>query len=266
MFLIDSHCHLDQLNYNSLHRNVTDVIEKAKKRDVRLILAVCTMLSNFDQMKALIGSRNDVLFACGIHPLNLDKNDCYLEQLRCIAARKDVVALGETGLDYSNIQQNTKKEQQKVFLEHISIGNDQKKPIIVHTRNAIDDTIALLREGKADQCSGILHCFTEDRKIAKNILDIGFYISFSGIVTFRNAEMLRDTVRFVPLNRLLIETDSPYLTPVPYRGKENQPAYVHEIAEYIATLKNINLEKLAAVTTANFCQLFNLKLNNLIVS
>ncbi|PLK59074.1 metal-dependent hydrolase [Candidatus Palibaumannia cicadellinicola] len=256
MFLIDSHCHIDKLDYHRLHRDVTDVMEKAKTRDVRLILAVCTTLLNFENITAFIGCRDDILFSCGIHPLNIDEQLYDLLELRSIAARENVVALGETGLDYSNPQEN-KALQQEIFREHIRIGNEYNKPLIVHTRNARDDTIAILREGKADKCSGVLHCFTDDRDTAKVLLDIGFYISFSGIVTFRNAHVLHETARFVPLDRLLIETDSPYLAPVPYRGKENQPAYVRDIAEYIARLKDIKLEKLATATTANFCRLFH---------
>ncbi|AIN47349.1 metal-dependent hydrolase [Candidatus Palibaumannia cicadellinicola] len=265
MFLIDSHCHIDKLNYHSLHRDVTDVMNKAKIRDVRLILAVCTILPNFDNMTAFIGRRDDILFSCGIHPLNINEQPYDLFELGRIATRENVVALGETGLDYSSNKQENKALQQEIFREHIRIGNEQNKPLIVHTRSARDDTIAILREGKAEKCSGVLHCFTDDRDTAKVLLDIGFYISFSGIITFRNAELLRETARFVPLDRLLIETDSPYLAPVPYRGKENQPAYVRDIAEYMATLKNIKLEKLAAATTANFCRLFHLdeQLNSL---
>lgn len=250
MFLVDSHCHLDSLDYQALHRNVPDVASKARLRDVKLMLAVCTTLPGFHAMMAMIGRRDDVLFSCGIHPLNLDEPYNFAE-LSCLAAGEGVVAIGETGLDYY-YQQDNKAEQQTVFREHIRAGCALNKPVIVHTRSARKDTLAILREEQASNCGGVLHCFTEDQLTAKVLLDIGFYISFSGILTFRNTHALRDVARYIPLDRLLIETDSPYLAPVPYRGKENQPAYVRDIAEFIATLKGVSLTQLAATTTDNF--------------
>ncbi|UVK76896.1 MAG: putative metal-dependent hydrolase YcfH [Sodalis sp. Fle] len=255
MFLIDSHCHLDELDYHTLHRDVDDVVNKAKARDVQLILAICTTLPKFNKMTVMIGRRDNILFSCGIHPLNLDEQYDFAELCR-LAASTGVVALGETGLDYY-YQQDNKKQQQEVFRQHIRIGRKQNKPVIVHTRQARDDTLAILKEEKASDCSGVLHCFTEDRDTARMLLDLGFYISFSGIITFRNANSLRETARYVPLDRILVETDAPYLAPVPYRGKENQPAYVHDIAKYLATLKDVTLEKLANTITTNFSLLFH---------
>jgi TatD DNase family protein len=150
--------------------------------------------------------------------------------------------------------------QQESFRQHIRIGRDLNKPVIVHTRDAREDTLAILREENAQDCGGVLHCFTEDLPTAKALLDLGFYISFSGIVTFRNAEPLREVARYVPLDRMLVETDSPYLAPVPHRGKENQPAYVRDVAEYLAVLKGVSLENLAQATTANFSRLFHIEL------
>jgi TatD DNase family protein len=170
-----------------------------------------------------------------------------------------VVALGETGLDYF-YQKDNIPLQQESFRQHIRIGRDLNKPVIVHTRDARDDTLAILREENAQDCGGVLHCFTEDLPTAKALLDLGFYISFSGIVTFRNAEPLREVARYVPLDRMLVETDSPYLAPVPHRGKENQPAYVRDVAEYLAVLKGVSLENLAQATTANFSRLFHIEL------
>ncbi|MCR3755317.1 MAG: putative metal-dependent hydrolase YcfH [Sodalis sp. Psp] len=255
MFLVDSHCHLDRLNYQTLHQNMDDVMEKARVRDVKLILAICTTLPGFYTMTKMIGQRADVLFSCGIHPLNLDEPYNFSE-LRRLAAREGVVALGETGLDYYYHQDN-KDQQQAVFREHIRVGREQNKPVIVHTRNAREDTLAVLREEQVRECGGVLHCFTEDCETAKMLLEMNFYISFSGIITFRNSAMLCKVVRYVPLDRLLIETDSPYLTPVPYRGKENQPAYVRDVAEYIATQKGVSLVQLAAATVTNFGRLFH---------
>ncbi|SBT82081.1 Uncharacterized deoxyribonuclease YcfH [secondary endosymbiont of Trabutina mannipara] len=260
MFLIDSHCHIDNLNYKTLHLNVADVVKKARLHNVKLILAVCTTLSSFYDMKAMIGCRDDVLFSCGIHPLNINEPYDFAE-MQLLASEKSVVALGETGLDYY-YQKDNKAQQQEVFREHIRVGRALKKPVIVHNRCAQEDTIVILRNENVSECGGVLHCFNEDRITAKKLLDIGFYISFSGMVTFKNAETLRETVRYVPIDQLLLETDSPYLTPVPYRGKENQPAYVRHIAEFIAKLKGVSLINLAKVTTENFGRLFNLDMQH----
>ncbi|MBJ7221113.1 MULTISPECIES: metal-dependent hydrolase [unclassified Brenneria] len=256
MLLVDSHCHLDGLDYQSLHRNVSDVLDKAKSRDVGFVLAVATTLPGFRAMTELIGDRDNVAFSCGVHPLNQAESYDYAE-LRQLAAASQVVAMGETGLDY-HYQEETKAQQQASFREHIRIGNDLNKPVIVHTRAAREDTLAILKEERAERCGGVLHCFTEDLATAKTLLDMGFYISFSGIVTFRTAEELRDVARYVPLDRMLIETDSPWLAPVPFRGKENQPAYVREVAEYLSVLKGVTLENLAVATTENFSRLFHI--------
>lgn len=258
MLLVDSHCHLDSLDYQTLHQNVDDALAKAKARDVGFFLAVATTLSGYRAMTDLIGPRADVAFSCGVHPLNLDDGYDY-DELRQLAAAEQVVALGETGLDYF-YQKDNWALQQESFRQHIRIGRDLNKPVIVHTRDAREDTLRILREEQAQECGGVLHCFTEDRATAQALLDLGFYISFSGIVTFRNAEQLRDAARYVPLDRMLVETDSPYLAPVPHRGKENQPAYVRDVAEYLAVLKGVSLETLAETTTANFSRLFHLEL------
>lgn len=258
MLLVDSHCHLDGLDYQSLHTSVDDVLQKANARDVGLFLAVATTLPGFEAMNALIGPRSDVVMSCGVHPLNLE-GGYQVEDLRRLANNDRVVALGETGLDYF-YQKDNIAQQQESFRNHIRIGRELHKPVIVHTRDAREDTLAILREENAQECGGVLHCFTEDCATAEKLLDIGFYISFSGIVTFRNAEQLREVARYVPLDRLLVETDSPYLAPVPHRGKENQPAYVRDVAEYMAVLKGVSLERLAEATTANFSRLFNVEI------
>ncbi|MBV4412099.1 metal-dependent hydrolase [Enterobacteriaceae bacterium YMB-R22] len=261
MFLVDSHCHLDGLDYEKLHANVDDVLAKAASKDVKFCLAVATTLPGYRNMRELIGERENVAFSCGVHPLNQD--EVYdVAQLRRLAAEPGVVAMGETGLDYFYTPQ-TKARQQESFRHHIRIGRELKKPVIVHTREARDDTLAILREEQVTDCGGVLHCFTEDRETAGKLLDLGFYISFSGIVTFRNADALREAARYVPLDRLLVETDSPYLAPVPYRGKENQPAYVRDVAEYMAVLKGVSVEELAAITTQNFVNLFSVDLSRL---
>ncbi|EAT2898877.1 metal-dependent hydrolase [Salmonella enterica] len=261
MFLVDSHCHLDGLDYQSLHKDVDDVLAKAAARDVKFCLAVATTLPGYRHMRELVGKRNNVVFSCGVHPLNQD--EAYdVEELRLLAAEDDVVAMGETGLDYFYTPE-TKIRQQASFIHHIQIGRELHKPVIVHTRDARADTLAILREEKVTDCGGVLHCFTEDRETAGKLLDLGFYISFSGIVTFRNAEQLRDAARYVPLDRLLVETDSPYLAPVPHRGKENQPAMVRDVAEYMAVLKGVAVEELAQITTDNFARLFHIDASRL---
>ena len=203
MFLVDSHCHLDGLDYQSLHKNVDDVLAKAAARDVKFCLAVATTLPGYRAMRELVGERENVVFSCGVHPLNQDE-EYDVEELRRL------------------------------------------------------DTLAILKEEKVTDCGGVLHCFTEDRETAGKLLDLGFYISFSGIVTFRNAEQLREAARYVPLDRILVETDSPYLAPVPHRGKENQPAMTRDVAEYMAVLKGVSIEELARVTTDNFSTLFHI--------
>ncbi|MEC5319749.1 metal-dependent hydrolase [Brenneria populi subsp. brevivirga] len=256
MLLVDSHCHLDGLDYQSIHKDVSDVLEKAGRRDVGFILAVATTLPGFRAMTKLIGERDNVAYSCGVHPLNQDEPYDYAE-LRQLAAADRVVALGETGLDY-HYQEETKTQQQASFRQHIRIGNELDKPVIVHTRSARTDTLAILKQEQAEKCCGVLHCFTEDLATAKTLLDMGFYISFSGIITFRNAQELRDVARYVPLDRMLVETDSPWLAPVPFRGQENQPANVRDVAEYLSLLKGVELETLAESTTRNFSRLFHI--------
>ena len=174
-----------------------------------------------------------------------------------MASSDNIVAIGETGLDYF-YSADTKDVQLTSFVDHIKVANVLNKPLIIHTRDARQDTISLLKEHKADHTTGVLHCFTEDWDMAQAAIELGFYISISGIVTFKSAQALQDVVRKIPLENLLIETDSPWLAPVPYRGKQNQPGYVREVGEFIAQLKGISVEELASVTTENFYRLFNI--------
>ena len=253
MFLVDSHCHLDSLNYTQ--NTLENVLLAAKKNAVKHCLSVATTLSGYQAMRTWLKPyQADISFSCGLHPLNLDDESFDCELFSRLAQEDNVVALGETGLDYYYREDNC-KQQQTVFREHIRLGKQLKKPVIVHTRQAKEDTLRILKEEQV--YSGVLHCFTEDIDTARQLLDMGFYISFSGIVTFKNAELLRDVARFVPLSSMLIETDSPYLAPVPFRGKENQPAYVREVAEYLAVLKNVSVDTIAEQTTKNFSNLFN---------
>ncbi|SQI41041.1 Uncharacterized deoxyribonuclease YcfH [Leminorella richardii] len=258
MYLVDSHCHLDALDFDKQGTDLDGVLAGAAQRDVHAFLAVSTTLSGFQALRERVAHYPNVFLSCGVHPLDL-KEAYKVEQLKALAEDPRVVALGETGLDYY-YQQDNLPQQQASFRQHIQVGNVLNKPVIVHTRDARKDTLAILKEEGARDCGGVLHCFTEDCETAKQLLDIGFYISFSGIVTFRNADALREAARYVPLDRMLIETDSPYLAPVPHRGKENRPAYVRDVAEYLAVLKRVELETLAEITTNNFRQLFHVEL------
>jgi hydrolase, tatD family len=257
MFIIDSHCHLDALDYENLHQNIDEVIEKAKARDVKHLLTIGVTLSRFEKQRDALAHRDDVSLACGVHPLDLEDEPFNYDRLLQLAAHPKVVAVGEIGLDYYYSVDN-KALQQEVFAQQVQAANVLNKPVIIHTRAAREDTIRILRENDAQKCGGVLHCFTENLEMAKQGLDLGFYISFSGIITFKNAEEIRAVARQVPLDRLLVETDSPYLAPVPYRGKQNQPAYVHEVCEYVATLKGVSVEEFAQITTQNFERLFKI--------
>lgn len=257
LFIIDSHCHLDSLDYDNRHKNVDEVIENAKMRGVQHFISICTNVGRFQAMKELTAHCPDVSLSCGVHPLNVEDEPFDYAKLLELAQDPKVVAIGETGLDY-HYTPETKTLQQSLFEQQIEIANIVKKPLVIHTRSARADTMHFLEKGNAEQCGGVLHCFTEDWEMAKRALDIGFYISISGIITFRNAEELRDVVRKLPLDRLLVETDSPYLAPIPYRGKPNQPAYVREVCEYVATLKGVSLEEMAQITTKNVQNLFKI--------
>lgn len=255
MFLVDSHCHLDGTDYQTLHKDVDDVLAKASARDVKFCGRGddAAGIPRYARAGGAASRRRFFLRRPSVKP----DEEYDVEELRKLAAEDGVVAMGETGLDYFYTPE-TKARQQASFRDHIRIGRELNKPVIVHTRDACADTLEILREEKVTDCGGVLHCFTEDRETAGKLLDMGFYISFSGIVTFRNAEQLRDAARYVPLDRLLVETDSPYLAPVPHRGKENQPAMVRDVAEYMAVLKGVSLEQLAQQTTENFATLFHI--------
>lgn len=251
---VDSHCHLDRLEWEKLGLDLDQVLQQARQQQVQHFLCVSVSLDEFESMKAHVSRHADVSLSCGEHPLHtgewLDS-----ERLTKLATEANVIAIGETGLDYFYSPDN-KITQQQAFCQHIAVARKLAKPLIVHTRDARADTLSILRSEQAIDCGGILHCFTEDWETAKAALDLGFYISFSGIMTFRNADSLRDVVRKMPLDRLLIETDSPYLAPVPYRGKTNQPAYVTAVAAAMATELQMSIEAVASLTTENFFRLF----------
>ena len=251
--LVDSHCHLDRLDYEKKHHDLADVLNKAQQRGVSHFLSVSVTLDAFPSMLQSVLPYPNVFASCGVHPLDLDSGWSG-ELLRELAVHPRVIALGETGLDYH--WDDSKKEAQKhSFAEHIYASQSIKKPIIVHTRNAYHDTLDLL---KAEQCEhGIIHCFTEDYAFAKTALDMGLYISFSGIVSFNKSQDLRDVAKKLPLDRILIETDSPYLAPVPKRGRDNEPTFVPYVAKALADIFHKTAEEMGEITSANFDQLLN---------
>nr|WP_322939094.1 TatD family hydrolase [Pseudomonas sp. s4] len=255
--LIDSHCHLDRLDLAAHGGSLDAALDAARAAGVGHFLCIGVSADNAATVKGLAERYADVDCSVGVHPLDLEPGaEPALDWLLGELAHPKVVAIGETGLDY-HYEPESAALQQASFRLHLEAARITGKPVIVHTREARADTLALLREAALPQ-AGVLHCFTEDWEMAKAALDIGFYISLSGIVTFRNAEALRDVARQVPADRLLIETDSPYLAPVPHRGKPNLPQYVREVAEYLAVLRGVSYEALAEQTSNNFKRLFPL--------
>lgn len=251
---IDSHCHLDRLDLGALGMDLDATLAAARARGVGHFLCVGVDLESLPAVLAVAEAHEDVSASVGVHPLHRDALEPEIERLVELAAHPKVVAIGETGLDY-HYDQESPQDQQRRFRKHAEAARRTGKPLIVHTRAARDDTLRILQEEQAG--CGVLHCFTEDWGMAKAALDMGFYISFSGIITFANAQALRDVAARVPLDRLLIETDSPWLAPVPFRGKTNQPAYVVEVAEAIARLRGLAPEQVGELTSENFRRLFS---------
>ncbi|WP_333607692.1 TatD family hydrolase [Arsukibacterium sp.] len=252
---VDSHCHLDRLELDKLGLTLPQVLDNAFAQQIEHLLCVSVSLAEFTEMAALVAPYPQVSVSCGEHPLH-QQGVVDAEQLLSLCQRADVVAVGETGLDYFYAPES-KLAQQAAFVGHIEVARQVNKPVIIHTRDARADTIALMKAHQAQDAGGVLHCFTENYEMAKAALDLGFYISISGIMTFRNADELRAVVKKLPLDRLLIETDAPYLAPVPFRGKTNQPAYVTAVAKAISELRSLPLAQLATQTTDNFYRLFS---------
>ncbi|GAC14841.1 TatD family hydrolase [Aliiglaciecola lipolytica] len=250
---VDSHCHLDRLDKTD--SELKDVIAFAKQRGVDHFLCVAVSVKDFPEMLAKVNDFQDVSVSCGVHPLH-QEDACSFDELLEMASKPEVVAVGETGLDYF-YSADTKDVQRQSFIDHIKVANQLSKPLIIHTRDAREDTLALLNEYKDSETKGVLHCFTESLEMAEAAIELGLYISISGIVTFNSAKELQNVVKALPLEKLLIETDSPWLAPIPYRGKQNQPAYVVEVAEFIAQLKGVSVKQLAEITTNNFYTLFD---------
>jgi len=255
---VDSHCHL---SFPALTERMTEIRAAMAAAQVDRALCICTTLEEFDAVHALATGYDNFWCSAGVHPDNEGVREPSLADLLDLASRPRVVAIGETGLDYFRLNGRSTADmewQRERFRVHIRASLATELPLVIHTRSASEDTLAILADEGMLKAAGVFHCFTETDAVARRALDLGFYISFSGILTFKTASDLREVARFVPLDRCLIETDSPYLAPVPYRGKTNSPAYVPYVAAQIAALKGVTVEEVAQATSRNFERLFKL--------
>ena len=251
---VDSHCHLD---FEDFRDRIPEVLDAMARAGVTHALCISVTLEDFPRVRALAEAHENLYASVGVHPDYPDAPPVTVEQLVGLAQHDKVIGIGETGLDYYRLTGDLEWQRER-FRTHIRAARETGKPLIIHTRSAAEDTLRILREERADEVGGVLHCFTESQEVADGALELNFYISFSGIVTFKNAVALKEVAKRVPLDRMLIETDSPYLAPVPHRGKTNEPAFVRHVAEEIALLREQPLEEIAAATSANFFRLFKL--------
>lgn len=254
-YLVDSHCHLDCLRHENWENGLQGAIDQAQQNGVGHMLCVSIELENFPNVLAIAQQYDFVSASVGVHPNVTEGKDPGADELVDMASDPNIVAIGETGLDYFRSQGDLEWQRER-FRQHIAAARKCGKPLIIHNRESTEDCLDILKAEGADEIGGVMHCFVENWEIAKRAMDLNFYISFSGIVTFKSAQELKEVARKMPLDRMLVETDSPYLAPVPYRGKENQPAYVRHVAEHIAELRETTLEKIADTTTDNFFKLF----------
>ena len=256
MSLIDSHCHL---NLDGLAERLPEVLANARHNDVSHLLAISVDMANYPEVRALADQHDHIFCSVGVHPNTApDGSEGFepsTEQLIDLASHARVVGIGETGLDYFRSEGDLEWQRAR-FRRHIDAARATQLPLIVHTREATTDTLSVLREGNVGPASGVIHCFTEDWDFAEAALDLGFYLSFSGIVTFKSARQIQEVAAKAPLDRILVETDAPYLAPVPHRGKTNEPAYVKHTAEFVAALRGLSLCELADRTSENFFRLF----------
>ncbi len=258
---VDSHCHLDRLDPATHGGDLAATLDAARARGVKQFLAIGVTLDEVPGVAAIAREHDDVVISAGVHPLHRVDEEPDVEAIKAVADRYGAVAIGECGLDYHYLQKApetvpSREVQHERFRRQLIAARELQLPVIIHTREARDETLALIREHTDPAVGGVLHCFTEDLEMAREAVRHGFYISLSGIVTFHSAKALREVARQVPLDRLLIETDSPYLAPVPHRGKPNEPGWVVEVAECIAAERGISVEEVAMQTTANFYRLF----------
>ena len=249
---IDSHCHLD---FPDLSSNLEEVLGKMRENRVSHALCVSVNLEDFPRVRALAEAHPNLYASVGVHPDYENMAEPQAGQLAFLADHPKVIAIGETGLDYFRLKGDLEWQRER-FRQHIRAACLCSKPLIVHTRASADDTLRIMAEEGAENVGGVMHCFTESWEVAQRAIEMNFYISFSGIVTFKNAVALKDVAKRIKLERVLIETDSPYLAPVPHRGKINQPGFVRYVAEEIAVLRGISVDEVAAATSANFFNLF----------
>lgn len=250
--LVDSHCHL---NFPEFTENMPAVLQAMQDNGVNHALCIGVTLEKFPQVLAIAEANEHIWATVGIHPDNEDVEEADVERLLALADHAKVIGIGETGLDYFRLTGDLEWQRER-FRTHIRAAIACDKPLVIHTRNAAADTLRIMREEGAERCGGVMHCFTESQEVADQAMELGFYISLSGIVTFKNAQALKEVAKNIPLDRMLVETDSPYLAPVPFRGKTNQPAYVRHVAEHIADLRSISFGEVAEATTRNFFRLF----------
>jgi TatD DNase family protein len=250
--LVDSHCHLD---FPDLAANLPQLLDLMQQNDVGCAVCIGVNLEDLPRVLALAEAHPQIFASVGVHPESTDVEEPSVADLVALATHPKVIAIGETGLDYY-WHKDAPEWQRERFRTHIRAARESGKPLVIHNRDATADVLRLLEEERAGEVGGIMHCFTESWAVAEAVLELGFYISLSGIVTFKNALLIKEVARRVPLDRLLVETDSPYLAPVPYRGKTNQPGYVKHVAEEIARLRGLTYEEVVAATTDNFFRLF----------
>lgn len=251
--LVDSHCHL---NYPDLLPNLNSYLDEMKNNSVGYALCVATHPSNFSDVVKMATDHSNLFASVGVHPDDGPDTVVSREELLEYSKYPKVVAIGETGLDYYHTTPDNAKYQHDRFILHMDVAKETNLPLIIHTRNSFNDTINMMRENNASQVGAVMHCFTENLECAKICLELGFYISISGVVTFKNAHIVKEMAKYVPLDRLLVETDAPFLAPTPFRGKTNHPALVIHTAHYLAELKGISFDELSDVTTNNFFKLF----------
>ena len=255
--MVDSHCHLDRLDLTPYEGDLSKAISAAQDLGVEHFLCVSINLPEWPKVISIAEQFKGVHASVGVHPLEKNHEGLSVESLIELAQHPKVVAIGETGLDYF-YDKDDQEGQRERFAQHFQAANQCKKPVIIHTRDAREDTLDIMANEADQEVGGVMHCFTESWDMAKRAMDMNFYISLSGIVTFKNAHELKDVAKKVPLDKLLIETDSPYLAPVPFRGKPNEPKYVVQVAEYLAQLRGVSLEELAETTKQNYLKLFNI--------
>lgn len=255
--LIDSHCHLDRIDLQPYQNDFSCFMQEAQNCRIEHLLCIAIDLESYAAMLELVAAYPQISVTVGVHPNVQDGKDPSVEELIALGQADKVIGIGETGLDYFRSEGDLAWQHQR-FRNHIRAAKALKKPLIIHTREAKQDTLRILTEEDAGEIGGIIHCFTEDWEFAKKALDLNFYISFSGIVTFNSAKEIKEVAKKIPERRFLIETDSPYLAPVPFRGKPNYPTYVRYVAEHIAELRGTSINQIADLSTENFYSLFKL--------